>query len=479
MNEPRAPILTRVRPSRDLVRLVAVWAAWLVILCAFQVVVAARLQPQRPDRVLGWTQFETGTAVLDCRPLLADPAMNGHVAFDSEYYLSIAIAGYDDPNAQAYAIRPGGSTFQGVPSCSSAVPDHWTSLNHAFLPGYPAAIRAVMIVAEPFTADLSVTGRATLAGIIVSALGALLAMLALARLWASLERRRLQGSGPASAGSETGGTEPAGTWGGQGGLRTAFYLLIFPTGFYLAQVYTEGLFVGLAFMACALAIERKVLLGALLAALATLVRPSGVFLALPLMWAAVQIGRDAWATRTWRLAIPAVAALAPIAAFAGWYASPLGAQWRSVEDGFFHRSFDLGGSWTTWLASWNSLLGGVDVTGTPGGYQYFGGGPLNPSSAVYIGLELLAIALAVAATIWLARWMPGVALFGLGVLVLSVGSQANGAQGMDRYVLAIPAIYLLLAWLGRRATFDRAWVLASTLLMGLLATLFTFGFWVS
>ena len=72
---------------------------------------------------------------------------------------------------------------------------------------------------------------------------------------------------------------------------------------------------------------------------------------------------------------------------------------------------------------------------------------------------------------------PGVALFGVGVIVLSAGSAA--AMGMDRYVLAVPAIFLMLAWFGRRIVFDRAWVMASTLLMGMLAMLFTFGFWVS
>ena len=64
--------------------------------------------------------------------------------------------------------------------------------------------------------------------------------------------------------------------------------------------------------------------------------------------------------------------------------------------------------------------------------------------------------------------MPGVALFGLGVLILSFGSSAGAPQGMIRYILAVPAIFLMLAWLGRRAVFDRVWVLASTLLMGML-----------
>ncbi len=67
---------------------------------------------------------------------------------------------------------------------------------------------------------LNLTATATLAGVIVSALGALLAMLALYDLTSD-------------------------SLGDEGAMRAAFYLLIFPTGFFLVQVYTEGLFVGL------------------------------------------------------------------------------------------------------------------------------------------------------------------------------------------------------------------------------------------
>jgi len=123
------------------------------------------------------------------------------------------------------------------------------------------------------------------------------------------------------------------------------------------------------------------------------------------------------------------------------------------------------------------LTSGVDKTAPAGGYALFGGGPLPSSSTVYLSLEFLSVALGVVACVWLLRRMPGVALFGLAVIILSAGS--SGAQGMDRYVLAVPAIFLMLASLGRRAVFDRAWVMASTLLMGMLVMLFTFGFWVS
>ena len=433
------------------------------------------MSPNRPDTVLAWTQYETGTDVLPCRPRLDDPNLNEHVAFDSEYYVSIAASGYDDPNAQAYASTGGHTTFQGVPSCAPGAPGESTSLNYAFMPGYPMTMRPVMAVESvlPFTSDLSETGRATLAGIVVSAIGGLLAMVALARLMAYLERRRK----PAADGASESRPSP---WGGAGGLRTGLYLLVFPTGFYLAQVYTEGLFVGLAFMACALAVERKVVLASVFAVLASLVRTPGFLLAIPVAWAAFQILRDR-ETRShgWRVGVPIAAALAPIAAFLAWFASPLGTNWQIVEREFFSRSFDPAKSIETWRRVLDSLLSGVDKTPGPNltDYAMFGGGNLASSTMVYIALELAALALGVAACLWLLRRMPGVALFGLGVIVLSAGSSA--AQGMDRYVLAVPAIFLMLAWFGRRVVFDRAWVMASTLLMGMLAMLFTFGFWVS
>jgi hypothetical protein len=74
------------------------------------------------------------------------------------------------------------------------------------------------------------------------------------------------------------------------------------------------------------------------------------------------------------------------------------------------------------------------------------------------------------------RW-PGPALFGLAAIGIAITS--GPAQGMIRYALAAPAIFLLLAHLGRHWIFDRGWTIASVLLMGLLAALFSLDFWVA
>jgi Gpi18-like mannosyltransferase len=91
------------------------------------------------------------------------------------------------------------------------------SLSYAFFPFYPLMIR---IFAYPLSIfGMNEIATATLAGVVVSALGTLLGMLALF----DLTRDSL---------------------GEEGALRTSFYLIIFPTSFFLIQVYTEGLFVG-------------------------------------------------------------------------------------------------------------------------------------------------------------------------------------------------------------------------------------------
>jgi hypothetical protein len=461
-----------VRPPIELVRIVAVWAVWLAVICSFQIIVQARLAPQRPDNTLSWTHYETGQLMLNCRPPIDDPNMNEHVSFDSEYYISIATAGYNDPNAQAYHFA-GSDRWNGAPVCSPERTE-WTSLNYAFLPGYPFAMKPVMAVLTvvPFASDLTEYGRATLAGIIVSAIGGLLAMLALSRLMAYLGRRRKPASGDIEA-------DTAGSWGGSAGLRAALYLLVFPTGFYLAQVYAEGLFIGLAFMACALAVEKKVVLAAVFAVGAALIRPAGVFLVIPLAWSVFESLRETgFRPKDWKIAVSGVAAFAPVVTFLLWFTSVLGTTFMTVDREFFGRTFDLPGSWNTWVAAWQSMIAGTDQTGTEA-YRYFGGGALAPESSVYLFFEFFAMAIALLGTIWLIRKMPGVALFGLAVLVFSFGASATSPNGMDRYVLGVPAIFLMVAWFGRHPVFDRTWVLASTLVMGMMVMLFTFGFWVA
>lgn len=410
-----------VRP----VRIIAlIWLAWAVLLIGFQNLVAARFEPRRPDYVLPWTPSETGHTSRDDKPYLIEPFMNAQVSWDSEFYLSIATRGYDDPYVRGVFIPGVGSV----------------SMNYAFFPFYPLVMG---IVAVPLRVlGLNPVAAATLAGVLISLLGALAAMLALY----DITRDEL---------------------GRSGGLRAAFYLLIFPSGFFLAQVYTEGLFVGLAFVSLALLRRRHVAwalpAAAALAMLATWTRAVGLALVFPLAlawarevdWAGLPARLPSWRTLARGLLV-----LAPILAHLIWRAS-LGAKFDLVEAYWFGRGLLVV---ERTLKNWQQIVAVLSA----GEY---------PQTLAYYSIEVFGVALALIACVAVARRYPGVALFGLAATVVALTS--GWPQSLIRYVLVAPAIYIFLARLGRHPAFDRAWTLASTLLMGLLATLFTFDMWVA
>src|SRR5690606_6150741 len=190
------------------------------------------------------------------------------------------------------------------------------SLNYAFMPAYPLLMRAAAWPARVL--GLGPVAAAALGGVVVSALGTLAGATALYHL------------------ARQAGADEA------GGLRAAWYLLVFPSSRFLAQVYTEGLFVGLAFGCLALLGRQRWLPAAGLAVLAALTRPVGVALA-----AAIAV---AWAqARPWRCArerpgglwaavgAGALAAAAPVLAYAAWRASTA---WKAAPSGearFFGR----------------------------------------------------------------------------------------------------------------------------------------------
>lgn len=404
--------------------LMALWLAWAVILLGFQAWAAARFDPKRPDYSLEWTPSETKTGALKDRLYLNEPFMNNQVAWDSEYYLSIAVAGYDDP-------LPPHIDVVGKP----------LSLNYAFMPFYPLMMRLLSFPLRIL--GLNPVATATLAGVLVSALGTLAAMLALY----DLVREEL---------------------GEAGGMRAAVYLLIFPSGFFLAQVYTEGLFVGLAFASLALIRRRQFLWAAVLAALAAWTRAVGVALVIPLAYQWMRSG--AWMEidvewsqifhrgLPWKAIGQALVGLLPLVAFAAWKFSPLGAAFEIVENNFFGRSIlSFGSSYYTWSNAWAALSGD------------------NPQMAAYYAVEFLAIFLTFIACLAVWRRYPEVAVFSLAVFILSLTS--GQAQGMHRYVLGAPALFIFLSRLGKHPAFDRAWSLFSTLLMAVFAYLYTFDFW--
>lgn len=403
--------------SQTLRNLIFLWLAWIFILLGFQAWTVMRFQVKHPDYALEWTPIDTVTTYKLDKPYLNEPFMNQQVAFDSEYYLSIATVGYADPKVTA-------SEIHGV-----RVP-----LNYAFMPFYPYVMK---VVAFPLKVlQLTPIATSTLAGVIVSVLGTLAGMLALY----DLAREEL---------------------GEAGGLRAAFYLLVFPAGFFLAMVYTEGLFVGLAFGALALIKRQQWLWAVLLAVFSTWTRAVGVALVIPLViaftrsnqWRKINLSR----TGLKHLGL-GLLMFAPLLAYFVWRFSPWGRMFQLVEDNFFERHFlDLGPSISGWIKAFLSLF------------------DKNHQTTAYYMIEIGATLLGILACIFSFRRYPEAASFSLAVLFISLTS--GYPQGMHRYVMTAPMVFLFLSRLGKNPAFDRAWTIFSTLLMGGMALLFAADMW--
>jgi hypothetical protein len=425
-----------------------IWLGWVVIMLAYQAFIQARFEVATPDYALEWTETETKPGSQSGKIYLNEPVLNAHVSWDSEYYLAISVGGYEDPNIHRIRtnLLVNNGTYTGywpfvIPPSASGTAQNGIPLSYAFFPFYPFLMHVLSVPLSLL--GLNPIATASLAGVVISMLGTLLGMLALYEL----ARTEL---------------------GEDGGIRAAFYLIIFPSGFFLAQIYTEGLFIGLAFLALVLIRKKHRGWAALVAVLATYTRAVGIVLALPLLSSWLREGEWRELDLEWRQiyfkGIPWRAirnfliTLAPVLAYFWWKLSYYGMAFGVVEDEFFGRGLlSFGVSFITWSAAFRDLFGD------------------NPQAAAYYAIEWGGILLGFTACIWGLRRHPDLAWFGLIAVLLSFTS--GPAQGMYRYILAVPSVFIFLSHLGKNKAFDKAWTIFSILLMGVLATLFSFNMW--
>lgn len=425
--------------------IVFTWLAWAIIVIGFQAWATARIVPTFPDLVLDWTKDFTDTGYQVDHVYLLDPFMNDQVAWDSEYYLSIAVGGYSDPRSPHLTPQGVITSPQGLPT-TQAGSGFGTSIssNYAFFPFYPVMIWILAYPLQVF--GLPPIATATLAGVLISAFGTLFGMLALF----DLTRDSL---------------------GEEGALRAVFYLIIFPTGFFLIQVYTEGLFVGLAFGCLAMLKRKQWLVASLLAVAATMTRAVGIALILPMVIAWIRTGEWMDIDLEWRQlyheGIPlrtlarGLLAFSPVIAFLIWKFSYLGSAFSFIQTEVYNRgTLQLVNAFYLWSEAFRSMLQGT-----------------NPQHTAYYLTEFLGLAIAIVACIVTIKSHPEIAWFSIAVVLISWGS--GPAQSFHRYILGAPAVFITLARWGRNPVFDRAWTILSLLLMGVLATLFAFNMWVA
>jgi Gpi18-like mannosyltransferase len=331
-------------------QIVFIWLAWSIIIVGYMTYASVRYKPERPDDALTWSQFETTIRSNDDNPYLLDTTLNALVAWDSEYYLAIATTGYEDTENIA-PVEEDGEVH---------------SKSYAFFPLYPYLMKVVRV---PFVfLGFSEIGASTIAGMLISLLGTLAGMLAIF----DLSRDEL---------------------GEDGAVRSAFMMLIFPVSFFFAVIYTEGLFVGLAFGSLAMLRRKQWLTATFLAVLATWTRSVGAALLLPLLlaWAfeffKVEGKRGIPSlseAKERRLLLILPALFAPILAYLIWRMA-FGVHFDFVQDHWFgNKLFDI----DTTMEAWRQFLEHAES---------------SPEARFHMILGLSAVVLGIFSCLWNAR----------------------------------------------------------------------------
>ncbi|MCX4547360.1 MULTISPECIES: mannosyltransferase family protein [unclassified Streptomyces] len=238
----------------------------------------------------------------------------------------------------------------------------------AFFPGFPLVLRAVHVVVPSWAA----------AGLLVSFVAGAFAVLALARI------ARLYLPDP------------------DAGTRTVLFLLLSPCAIFLAVGYTEALFLAFALPAWLAAQRRNWPLAAVLTALATSVRISGLFVAaaIALHFLLTTRTRKEWRSLPW-LALPALSA-----GIYSWYLHAHTGDWmawKHAEERGWYRDFHA--PWDAWTTTWHSAFGHTQASG----YAFMFQAEL---AAMVVGLLLVGL------LAWRRRWAEalyiGLSLWALG-----------------------------------------------------------------
>lgn len=297
------------------------------------------------------------------------------VAWDSGWYWDIATRGY------------------------SFVPDAQSSI--AFFPLYPMLMRAA---AAPFGGG---AGATWIAGIGIALVAYLMALVAIHRL-----TERILGSREIAR-------------------RTVLYIAVFPWSLFLARVYAESVFLLASVLAISRAWDGRWWQAGVWGGVATLARPNGILIGLPLALLALRDRPPLGAlTARWSALAPIPAALAGFCAYNYWLTGdPLA--WLTAQA---HWGYSLG-HWP-----WEQILRLISGVFEYGPYGFFFTSEIVPFEVLHAAPALLFLAL----TPLIARRL-GMAM-GMYVLVsLLVPLSSNTLEGLGRYASVLFPAFMLLA----------------------------------
>jgi hypothetical protein len=252
--------------------------------------------------------------------------------WDTVHYTTIAHWGYD-----------------GQPGVGQLAP------LEAFFPGYPLAIKGLHLV----------TGLGyVVAGLVISFVASAVAITALARI---AEDEAKPGTVPAVLAE-----------------RTVLLYVLAPSAVFLAAAYTEALFLAFAFPAWLCARKGRWAAAGVLAAFATGIRITGVFLAVALIveFITARDGRRRWRSAPW-LVVP----FAPVVAYFTYLHDRTGDwnAWQHAQEKGWYRTFHW--PWEALANTWDAAYDKQQST----------------IFAWMFGAEILAVAIGLLLTLWLLR----------------------------------------------------------------------------
>jgi Gpi18-like mannosyltransferase len=248
--------------------------------------------------------------------------------------------------------------------------------------------------------------------------------------------------------------------------RTTFYLIAFPTGFFLAAAYNESLFVALTVGSLYAMRRQRWWLAGALAGLASGTRLAGALLAV--VFAYEYLRQRGFSYRLVRVDLLGVA-LAPLGLLA--YAAYC---WHSFGDPLYFQHAQAVWFRSGFAAPWDTLVDVVRlIMQSPA--------PLSPTTVRNV--INLATLLGVAALLYLAvdgRWRLGpgtgyLVLFSALDILLPVVSPIHAdypLSSMWRFALECPPVFMVLARMGRSATFDRSYLMVALALQGVMILTF-------
>ena len=325
--------------------------------------------------------------------------------WDTHHYVTIAKFGYG-----------GGPSGPQVPL-------------EAFFPGYPIAMRVVHEVLG--------VGFVT-AGLVISLVAGAVAVLALGRI----------------AAEQAGGGEA----GDRLAERTALLFLLAPSAVFLAAAYTEALFLAFALPAWLAARRGRWVAAALLAAGATSIRITGVFLAIALIveFGTARDGRRQWAAAPW-LVVPFV----PVLAYFTYLHDRTGdwMAWQHAQEQGWYREFHW--PWEALRITWLNAFDERQPTGF----------------AWMFAVEILAVGVGLVLLVWLLRSRRWAEATYIG-LQLYAFTTAMWFFSVPRATLTWWPLWIALAaWTLRAPAVHQAYLTVVAPFMVVFALLFTNGRW--